>query len=188
MEQTHLGRRFMTKTLGLYFAAGLLAVVATAAVPLLATGQQGPPPGGGPMGRGGPMGPGGPGMRGPGGPIPPGIELTDDQRQQVRSIMESHRDQMQQAGEKMRTAREGMQALIDADTLDESAIRAKSVEVAAAEADAAIMQAKVRAEVFQILTPEQQQKAKEFRESHQGPGGRGGPGARPRQPGHGHQH
>jgi len=129
-------------------------------------------------------------MRGPGGPgfigIPPGIELTDDQRQQARSIMESHRDQMQQAGEKMRTAREGMQALIEADTIDESAIRAKSAEVATAEADAAIMQARVRAEVFQILTPEQQQKAKEFRDSHpQGRGGRGGPGpgARPRQPG-----
>jgi protein CpxP len=128
-------------------------------------------------------------MRGPGGPgfigIPPGIELTDDQRQQVRSIMESHRDQMQQAGEKMRTAREGMQALIEADNIDESAIRAKSAEVAAAEADAAIMQAKVRIEVFQILTPEQQQKAKEFRDSHPGPGGRGG---RPRQPGRMHHH
>ena len=182
----------MTKKLGLYFAAGLLAVVAAAAVPLVA---QGPPPGGGPMGPMG-RGPGGPGMRGPGGPggpgfvgIPPGIDLTEDQRQQVRSIMESHRDQMQQVGEKVRTAREGMQALIEADTLDESAIRAKAAEVAAAEADAAIMQAKVRAEVFQILTPEQLQKVKEFRASHpQGPGGRGGfgPGARPRQPGRKH--
>ena len=168
----------MTKKLGLYFAAGLVAVVAAAAVPLVA--QQGPPPGGAPMGRGG-FGPG-PGMRGPGGPgmmgIPPGIDLTEEQRTQVRSIMESHRDQMQQAGEKMRTAREGMQALIEADNLDESAIRAKAAEVGAAEADAAIMQARIHAEIFQILTPEQQQKAKEFRASHQGPGGRGGP--RPR--------
>ena len=168
----------MTKKLGLYFAAGLLAVVATAAVPLVA---QGPPPGGGPMGRGG----FGPGMRGPGGPggpgmlgIPPGIDLTEEQRTQVRGIMESHRDQMQQVGEKVRTAREGLQALIEADTLDEAAVRAKAAEVGAAEADAAIMQAKIRAEVYQILTPEQLQKVKDFRASHPGPGGRGGP--RPR--------
>jgi protein CpxP len=96
---------------------------------------------------------------------------------------------MQQAGEKMRTAREGMQALIETDPIDESAVHAKAAEVANAEADAAIMQAKIRNEVFQILTPEQQQKVKEFRASHpQGPGGRGGfgPGARPRQPGRMH--
>ena len=187
----------MTKTLGLYFAAGLLAVVATAVVPVLATGEQGL--GGGPMGRGpGPGGPGGGpgmGMRGPGPMLGlPVADLSDDQKQQVKSILDSHRDQMQQNAEKMRGLQEAMRTLVEADTIDESAIRAKSAEIASAEADALILQAKMRAEVFQILTPEQQQKAKEMQANRpQGRGARGGPGGpgglglvRPRQPGQHH--
>ena len=51
--------------------------------------------------------------------------------------------------------------------INESAIRAKSAEAATAEADAAILNAKVRAEVKEILTPEQLQKAKELREARE---------------------
>ena len=61
-----------------------------------------------------------------------------------------------------------MRALIEADTINESAIRAKSAEVAAAEADVAILNAKVRAESMQILTSEQQAKLKELRTDRQG--------------------
>ena len=39
----------MSKRMGLYVAAGLLAVVATVAVPVLAIGEQGPPMGRGPI-------------------------------------------------------------------------------------------------------------------------------------------
>jgi Spy/CpxP family protein refolding chaperone len=78
----------------------------------------------------------------------------------------------------MRTAREGMRALIEAERIDEGAIRAKSSEVAAAEAEIAILNAKVRQEAVQILTSEQQQKLKELQANRQqmpmkrrGPGG-----------------
>jgi Spy/CpxP family protein refolding chaperone len=120
-------------------------------------------------------GPGGPGfggpMRGPGGPAF-GIdfrelELSEDQRGQLRKIRESHESEFRQVGEKLRTAREGLRELIEADAIDESAIRAKSTEVAAAEADFAILNAKVRAEAMQILTSEQQQKLKDLRASRQ---------------------
>ena len=113
----------------------------------------GPPPGGpGPMGR----------MRG--GPMIPGLgglDLTEAQQGQVKSIMDSHQNEFRAAGEKVGAAREAMRTLIQADPIDESAIRAKSVEVAAAEADAAILHAKARAEVFGILTPEQLAKVKD---------------------------
>ena len=154
----------MTHTIRTSLVAGLVALTAFVALPVLRA-QAGPPQDhqfGGPP-PGGPMGPG---RRGPGGPMGMlgpmmrELDLTDAQREQVRSIMESHRDAFQQVGEKMRTAREGMGALIDADTLDEDAIRSKSREVAAAEADSAILNAKARAEVFGILTAEQQEKAR----------------------------
>ena len=135
----------------------------------------GPPQGDGPRG--------GIRMRGPGGPMGfgpefRGLDLTEDQRTQLRSIAESHRDEFRAAGEKARAAHDGMQALVEADTINESAIRAKSAEIAAAEAEVMILNAKVRQESMQVLTSEQQQKLKELRAARESqmkqrrPGGR----------------
>jgi len=124
-------------------------------------------PGG--MGRG-MMGQGGPGMRGgPGGPFGMAglplreLELTDAQREQVRTIMESHSADRKAVGDKMIAARKALHEAIAAESLDEAAIRAAAAEVGAAEADAAVLQAKIHGEVFAILTPEQVKRAKELR-------------------------
>jgi Spy/CpxP family protein refolding chaperone len=106
-------------------------------------------------------------MRGPGGPGFGfrGLDLSEDQQAQLRKIHESHRDEMKAIGEKARAAHDGMRGLLDADTLDESAIRSKSAEVAAAEADMMILQAKIRKESMQVLTADQLAKLKERREA-----------------------
>jgi len=150
----------MTNRIKYSLAAGLVALTVAAMAPL-ATAQDGQARRRGPgPGIGGP-GPGGPGMRG--GPMMGlrGVDLTEAQQGQVKSIVDSHRDEVRAAGQKIGAAREAMRTLLEADQIDESAIRAKSVEVAAAEADAAIIQARVRQEIFGILTAEQLQKAKE---------------------------
>ena len=174
----------MTKTLKVALAAGFVAAVLAAGSALVVA-QDGQMPRRGPaMGRGGPP-PGG--MRGPGGPggpmgmgIGPGfreLDLTDEQKAQVTSIVDSHQAEFKAVGEKMRAAREGMQALLEADTLDEAAVRAKSVEVAAAEADAAILGAKVRTQTVQVLTSEQLAKLKELQKTREGqPRKQRGPG------------
>lgn len=157
----------MTKTLKIFIAAGFVAVVlAAGSTQVLAQDGQ--------MKRRGPGGPGGPGigMRGPGGPmgIGPGfreLDLTDDQKAQVKAIAESHQAEFKAVGEKTRAARQGMRALVEADTLDEAAVRAKSIEVAAAEADAAILNAKVRTQTLQVLTAEQLAKHKELQAQRQ---------------------
>jgi Spy/CpxP family protein refolding chaperone len=112
-------------------------------------------------GIGGPMR----GMRGGFGPEFRFLNLTDDQQAQMRKIREARQSEFKAAGEKLRAAREGMRALIDAETINESAIRSKSAEVAAAEAEVAILNARVRQESLQILTAEQQAKLKELRDS-----------------------
>ena len=165
----------MTKTLKVALAAGFVAAVLAAGSALVvaqdgqmprrgpAMGTGGPPPGGmrGPGGPGGPMGMGtGSGFR--------ELDLTDEQKAQVTSIVDSHQAEFKAVGEKMHAAREGMQALLEADTLDEAAVRAKSVEVAAAEADAAILGAKVRTQTVQVLTSEQLAKLKELQASRNG--------------------
>lgn len=129
----------------------------------------GPPPGGPGMRRGGPMG-FGPGFH--------ELDLTDDQKAQLKTIAESHHDEFRALGQKARAAHDGMQALVDADSINESAIRAKSAEIAAAEAEVMILNAKVRQESMQVLTSEQQQKLKELRAAREAqmkqrrPGGR----------------
>ena len=156
----------MTTRFKTSLAAALAVVTIAAAAPMLIAQDQpqrrqgpgfgGPPPGG----------PGMPGMRrGPMGfgPELRELDLTDDQKAQLKSIAESHRDEFRAAGEKARAAHDGMQALVEADSINESAIRAKSAEIAAAEAEVMILNAKVRQESMQILTSEQQQKLKELR-------------------------
>jgi protein CpxP len=153
----------MTNKLKTSLAAGFVAVVLAAGSGLvMAQDGQMPRRGPGGPGAGGPP----PGMRGPGGPmgIGPGfreLDLTEEQRTQVKAIVDSHQEEFKAVGQKMRAAREGMQALIEADTLDEAAVRAKSTEVAAAEAEVAILSAKVRQQTLQVLTSEQLAKLKE---------------------------
>ena len=58
--------------------------------------------------------------------------------------------------------REGIAIEKTADALDEATIRAKSSEVAAVDADTAVARARIRVEIFQILTAEQQAQAKQM--------------------------
>jgi Spy/CpxP family protein refolding chaperone len=128
-----------------------------------APGRFGGPGGpGGPFGRGGRGGPGGPG--GPMGILGPmmieRLDLTTDQRDRVKQILESHREEQQAIGQRGMAARTALEAAITADTFDESAIRARAADVGAIEADVTVVRARVYAEVFQILTSDQQAKLK----------------------------
>ena len=159
---------------------GIVAMVAVAvvmaAIGVVVSAQMGPRRG---MGAGqGPGGPGGAGMMGPGpgmrggpgggpfgmiGPELRMLELTDAQHQQVRAILDSHKDELRAIGGRMQTARKALHDAITADAVDETAIRTKAAEAALVDADAAVLHAKMHAAVFAVLTPEQQQKAKELR-------------------------
>jgi Spy/CpxP family protein refolding chaperone len=110
------------------------------------------------------------------------LDLTDAQKDQLRQIADSHREEFKAAGEKARVAHDGMRALMDADQIDENAIRAKSQEIAAAEAEVMILNARVRQQSMQILTAEQIAKLKALRDQGPGPGRRGPGGPRQRRP------
>ena len=172
----------------------MLFIAAVGVVAL--TAQQGPPQGGGQGMMGRPGGPGGPGGRGPGmfgmgpgGRGPMGglmirglgqLNLTDEQKTQIKAAMESHKDDFKAFAEKTMAAHVALQDAITADKVDEGAIRARVAEAAAVEADAAVLRAQVHAQVFALLTPDQQAKARQLEanaKKHMGPGaGRGGRG------------
>jgi Spy/CpxP family protein refolding chaperone len=159
----------MTTTFRLTAAAGLVALCAAGIAPFVQAQDAQPAP---PMGR----------MRGPGpgsgfGPPPGGpmgllgelgrglreLGLSDAQREQIRGILQSRESEMREIGDRLRSAHEALNAVITADSIDEAAIRARSGEVGAIEADAAVLRAKVHQEVFGVLTAEQQAKARELR-------------------------
>lgn len=161
----------ITRSITLTAVAAAFALALAAGTGVLAQNQntsQDQRPFNGPrMGRGGPMGFGPMGMFGF---LGPDLNLTDAQKQQIKTIADSHKTEWQAFGERARTAHQGLEAAISADNVDEGLIRAKSAEVAAVEADMAVAAARARAEVWPILTPEQQAKAKEHQN---GPHGRG---------------
>jgi protein CpxP len=158
---------------------GAAVIVAGSAIALVhAQGQEPPanPPARhgrfGPDGPGGPGGPGGFFGRGPGGPGGPlamlrGLDLTEEQRAQVRQIVDGHADELKAIDERMREARKAENDAVTAQAFDESAIRARSAELSAVMADAAVLHAKVHGEVFAVLTPEQQAKAAELKAQFQ---------------------
>jgi Spy/CpxP family protein refolding chaperone len=114
------------------------------------------------MGRhGGPGGPGGP-MGGPMGMLPMlrRLNLTDAQRDQIKAIADSHKDEWKALAERERTARTALNNAVTADTIDEAAIRQKSAEVAAVDADAAVARARAHAEMLQVLTADQKAQLK----------------------------
>lgn len=119
-------------------------------------GGQGPGRFGGPGGRGGgPMGllP----------PLPPDLNLTDAQREQIRALAQSHRDEWKALADRAQPAHDALLAAITADTVNDGLIREKSAEVAAVEADMNVARARVHAEVAQILTADQRAKLQDLR-------------------------
>ncbi len=156
------------KRMTLGFGAGLIALTAVAGVFVQAQDQNQDPQSqtGGHRGRG-PGGPDGPGrFGGPGGPmgilpmLGHDLGLTEAQRDQVKAIAESHKADWRALADRARTAHMALNEAVTTAPIDEALIRQKSSEVAAVDADMAVARARAYAEVFQILTPEQKEKAK----------------------------
>ncbi len=161
----------MTKRMTLALGAVTLAVAVGAAGFAAAQDQSGRPdrP---MMRRGGPGGPGGFIGGGPGGPFGGvmlrGLDLTEAQRDQVRAIMDARRAADTPLLERARTARQALQTAIQTQPVDEATIRARHAELATVEADLAVSQAQLHAELFNVLTPEQQAELAERREAMSG--------------------
>jgi Spy/CpxP family protein refolding chaperone len=92
-----------------------------------------------------------------------GLNLTEAQRDQIRTLRDAQRRDSQVLREKMRTARRQLRQAMSADVPDEAAVRAAAAAVGALQADGAAQRARSRAGFMKILTPEQQAQLKEAR-------------------------
>jgi Spy/CpxP family protein refolding chaperone len=88
------------------------------------------------------------------------LNLSEGQKDQVKNVMESRRDELKGLGDRARTARQALHAAVTADGLDEGLIRTRAADLATIESDLAVAHARIYADVFRILTPEQQAQAR----------------------------
>jgi protein CpxP len=112
----------------------------------------------------------GPGPRGPRGGAGFGfglplreLSLTDAQRTQVQQLVQKHREATRTLMANAQKARAAQRQAMDAVPINESAIRTAAAAVAEVEADLAVQQAQLQNEIFNVLTPEQQQQLQKVR-------------------------
>jgi Spy/CpxP family protein refolding chaperone len=90
------------------------------------------------------------------------LDLTEAQRTQIRAVLKSHADEILPL---VRTGMDARRALHDAvltQPTDEAAIRGLAQQIATVHGDGALLFAKIRSEIWPILTAEQQKKFAEF--------------------------
>src|SRR5262245_25138864 len=109
----------------------------------------------------GPRGGGPFGGRGRGGP---GLELnalnlTDAQRQQVRSIRARYSEQTRALAQRLGEVADKQRQAIETLPVNEALITSATQDMTQAQVDVAIQQARLNSEIWAVLTPEQQAQA-----------------------------
>lgn len=126
----------------------------------------GPPPEGGFRG--------GPGPRDGLGPLGRDLNLTDEQKAQIKKIMDSAEESTKPLREQMRSLHESEPDPAKDGTFDEAAVRAAAEARAKVQVELEVIHARTMSQVFSVLTAEQKAqlaaKRKEFEQRrHDGP-------------------
>ena len=86
------------------------------------------------------------------------LNLTDDQKAQIKTILSGERGTLQPLLSRLHDARKNLRAAIRASDASEAAVRAASAQVADVEADLAVERMKIFGKIAPILTDEQRRK------------------------------
>jgi Spy/CpxP family protein refolding chaperone len=90
------------------------------------------------------------------------LGLSDEQKRQVKSIVQAKNTELKRFRDQMREARLSVASAIVNDE-GEAAIRARSAELSRLQADLAVFRSELRRQIAGVLTPDQQAKAKQLR-------------------------
>ena len=90
------------------------------------------------------------------------LNLTAEQKQQVRDVLVSHRKEIAATVKSVHDKRTALRDAVLSGSADEAAIRAKANDLGAAIGDASVKAAKLRGQVAPILTAEQRQLIQRF--------------------------
>ena len=92
------------------------------------------------------------------------LDLTDEQKTQIKGILKSHREEFHDSLDKLRTLHETVGKISHQQGVDEAAIRAAVGQAVGPLGDLAVLHVRVRQEIDAVLTPEQRQKAEALHE------------------------
>lgn len=92
-----------------------------------------------------------------------GLDLTEDQKEQMKSIREKYGDQMKEAHKAFGEAQKALREAASGDDINEATIRELSKNVADNMAEMAIMKAGIHKEIQALLTDEQKLQVEEKR-------------------------
>jgi len=98
------------------------------------------------------------------------LGLTEQQKSEIEAVLEEARPQIEALRLRMEKAREEWQENFDPANFDEATARSFAESQASMHADLMVLGMKTRAQVFGLLTPEQQEQLRNLREEG-GPGG-----------------
>jgi Spy/CpxP family protein refolding chaperone len=91
------------------------------------------------------------------------LNLTDDQKAQIKTILRADKDTRTALLGQLRAARANLRAAIQAGDANETSVRAAAAQVAAVEGDLAVERMKIYGKIAPILTNEQRQQISDFR-------------------------
>jgi len=101
------------------------------------------------------------------------LDLTDSQRAQIRGILAKHWSAgLSDAADRARLARRGFRDAVADPSADEAKVRDAARKAAAAAEEFAVARHAALAEAFAVLTPEQQERARTWREARRERGDR----------------
>lgn len=99
------------------------------------------------------------------------LELTDDQRAQVRTLLANHAKEAIRLRADIGVMGVDVRQLVEADPVDLPKAKQLVQSIAGKEADLRVAHLTLMQEISKLLTPEQRQKFRTMRESMMGPGG-----------------
>jgi len=90
------------------------------------------------------------------------LDLTDAQQAQIKQIMEKERSTMQPLREQERQSHRAIMQLITSGNFDEAKAQAIAQQAAQVQSQLMVEHARVAAQAYQVLTPEQKTRLKQF--------------------------
>ncbi|MEZ5428018.1 MAG: Spy/CpxP family protein refolding chaperone [Pyrinomonadaceae bacterium] len=92
-----------------------------------------------------------------------GLDLTDAQKEQMKSIAQSSRESTKSLHEQMRTNRQQLEQLSENGNFNESQVQALAQQQGALQAQLIVERERVKSQMYAVLTAEQKAKAAELK-------------------------
>ncbi len=90
------------------------------------------------------------------------LNLTDDQKSQIKAVLGGEKDTLKSLFGQLHDARKNLRAAIHASDANETAVRAASAKVAGVQADLAVERMRLYGKIAPILTDQQRRKIADF--------------------------